>query len=53
VALRDALPEFFKPVVVMAYYTGMRKEEILSLKWPQVDLCLAEIPSAHNINNLS
>jgi integrase len=38
VALRDALPDFFKPVVIMAYYTGMRREEILSLKWPQVDL---------------
>ena len=38
VALRDASPEYFKPVVTFAYYTGWRKEEILSLKWSQVDL---------------
>ncbi|MFQ5901695.1 MAG: tyrosine-type recombinase/integrase [Thermodesulfobacteriota bacterium] len=38
VALRDVLPDFLKPVVIMAYYTGCRREEILSLKWNQVDL---------------
>ncbi len=37
VALRDALQDFFKPVVIMAYYTGMRKGEIISLKWTQID----------------
>src|SRR5262249_5818797 len=34
-ALRDALPDYFKPVVTFAYYTGWRKEEILKLKWSQ------------------
>lgn len=42
-ALRDALPDFFKPVVIMAYYTGMRKAEILSMKWSQVDLTQKKI----------
>ncbi len=36
--LEEALPEHMKPVLTMGYYTGMRKEEILSLKWEQVDL---------------
>jgi len=38
VAVRDAMPSYFAPVVVMAYHTGMRKEEILGLRWDQVDL---------------
>lgn len=37
-ALRKALPSYLKPVVSMAYHTGMRKEEILGLQWAQVDL---------------
>jgi len=38
IALRDAAPEYFKPVITFAYYTGWRKKEILSLKWNQIDL---------------
>jgi integrase len=38
IALRNALPEYLKAVVTFAYYTGWRKQEILSLKWNQVDL---------------
>ncbi|MBI4524380.1 MAG: site-specific integrase [Deltaproteobacteria bacterium] len=38
IALRDAAPDYFKPVLTFAYYTGWRKREILSLKWNQVDL---------------
>jgi hypothetical protein len=33
VAFRNALPDYFRPVVTFAYYTGWRKQEILSLKW--------------------
>ena len=38
VALKNELPEHLKPVVTIAYYTGWRKQEILSLKWDQVAL---------------
>jgi len=33
-----ACPPHLKPVVQLAYHTGMRKGEILTLKWGQVDL---------------
>lgn len=36
--LRNALPEYIRPVFVTGYYTGMRKEEILSLTWKQVNI---------------
>jgi len=37
-ALKKALPLYLRPVIAMAYHTGMRKEEILSLQWPQLDV---------------
>ena len=37
-ALRKAIPSYLRPVVTMAYHTGMRKEEILGLEWARVDL---------------
>jgi len=37
-ALRGALPDYLKAVVTIAYHTGFRREEILSLRWDQVDM---------------
>lgn len=38
VALREALPEEYKPIVTFAYKAGWRKAEILGLTWERVDL---------------
>jgi len=37
-ALRDALPEYLRPLASFAYYSGWRKQEILKLQWWQIDL---------------
>jgi integrase len=36
--LRDALPEYLKPLFVAAYFTGVRLGELLAIRWEQVDL---------------
>ena len=38
VLLRDLLPCHLKAVLTIAYFTGMRKQEILSLKWDQINI---------------
>jgi integrase len=41
--LRQELPGYLRPVLAMGYFTGMRKAEILKLRWSNVDLLGAEI----------
>jgi len=36
--LREALPDHLKPVLTMGYLTGMRKREVLNLRWDQVNI---------------
>ena len=37
-AVKAAAPDYLRPIITMAFYTGCRRGEILSLKWSQVDL---------------
>jgi integrase len=37
-ALSRELPDYLRPILAFAYYTGCRRGEILALQWPQVDL---------------
>jgi integrase len=37
-AMRAALPDYLRPVLPFAYYTGCRRCEILAIQWAQVDL---------------
>ena len=49
--LCDACPEWLKSIVLTARHTGMRKENILSLRWNQVDLFRRVITIEHTKND--
>ncbi|MHB8092607.1 MAG: tyrosine-type recombinase/integrase [Syntrophales bacterium] len=38
IRLRDKLPDYLKPVLTIAHFTGMRKQEILNLTWEQTNI---------------
>jgi integrase len=38
VKLRNALPDYLKPMLAIGYFTGMRKREILNLTWDQANI---------------
>ena len=37
-ALLNACDDHLKPIIEMAYWMGMRKDEVVKLTWPEVDL---------------
>ena len=41
--LREELPEYLRAIVTLAYYTGMRLTELLSLRWSNLSFFDAEI----------
>jgi integrase len=41
--LQEGAPEHLRPILATAYYTGMRRGEILQLTWPKVDLDASRI----------
>jgi integrase len=41
--LCEAAENWLKPMLMVAYYTGIRKDEIRSLRWDQVDLKMGTI----------
>jgi integrase len=41
--LLAALPEYLRPAATMAYCTGMRRGEIFSLRWENVDLLTRQV----------
>jgi integrase len=42
-ALREALPEELKMLLVVGYHTGVRRGELINIRWAQVDLKVRRI----------
>ena len=36
--LFDAMPQWLRPIVTVAFFTGLRRSEVLNLKWSNVNL---------------
>ncbi|GJM16110.1 MAG: integrase [Thermodesulfobacteriota bacterium] len=49
--LYDCAPKHFKPILLCAYMTGMRRSEIATLKWPDVDFQARTIYIAETKND--
>lgn len=49
--LFEVLPEHLKPIVLMALKTGLRKANILQMKWNQIDFHLKHIEVLDNKGN--
>jgi len=49
--LLNQCPDHLKPIVIVARHTGLRKENILSLTWSQVDLFRRLITIEHTKND--
>jgi len=49
--LLNECPDWLKPIVIVARHTGLRKENILSLTWSQVDLFRGLITIEHTKND--
>jgi integrase len=50
-AMIAACPQHLKPIVVMAMHTGMRKSEILELRWQDIDMAAKTITVRQTKNN--
>ena len=49
--LYEAAPNHFKPILLCAYMTGMRRSEIARLKWPDIDFQARRIYIAETKND--
>lgn len=49
--LLDVCPEYLKPIIAVAFNTGMRQSEILNLTWDDVDLVRGLIEVKNTKNN--
>lgn len=52
-ALVGQCPKHIRPIVIMALNTGMRKSEILNLRWKEIDLTNRRITVVNSKNNES
>lgn len=49
--LMGAAPDYFKPLLITALQTGLRKGNLINLKWEQIDFVLNIIKVPENKGN--